>query len=105
MTEQLRRLATGLLFDLVSPMLRSLTMGEGRGGVSSRSGQEELRLLETLWAVISRALLEVERDPVTRLTRVVEPRLSWGGERLGRGRWAGWPPPASTPAAPAPLGP
>ncbi len=83
MTEQLRRLATGLLFDLVSPMLRSLTMGEGRGGVSSRSGQEELRLLETLWAVIARALLEVERDPVTRLTRVVEPRLSWGGERLG----------------------
>lgn len=83
MTEQLRRLATGLLFDLVSPMLRSLTMGESQGGVSSRSGHEELRLLETLWAVVSRALPEIERDPMTRLTRVVEPRLSWGGERLG----------------------
>jgi hypothetical protein len=88
MTTQVRRLASGLLFDLVSPMLRSLGTTDGRGGVSHRSGQEELRLLERLWAVVSPALLEIERNPVTRLTRIFETRLSWGGERLGPGALA-----------------
>jgi hypothetical protein len=83
MTSQVRRLASGLLFDLVSPMLRSLSTASGLGGVSHRSGLEELRLLERLWQSVSRPLLEIERDPATRLFRAFEPRFSWSGERLG----------------------
>jgi PD-(D/E)XK nuclease superfamily/Domain of unknown function (DUF2357) len=83
MTAQVRRLASGLLFDLISPMLRSLATKFGTGGVSHRSGLEELRLLERLWQAVSTPLLEIEHDPATRLARAPEPRLSWRGERLG----------------------
>lgn len=83
MVAQLRSLATGLVFDLFSKTLRSLDFGNGCGGVSTRSSQVELRLLERLWAKLATALREVADDPVTRITMAREPRLSWGSERLG----------------------
>ncbi len=83
MVAQLRSLATGLVFDLFSKATRSLALGEAHGGVSVRSSQVELRLLERLWAALAPALQEIADDPVTRINRTQEVRLSWGGERLG----------------------
>jgi Domain of unknown function (DUF2357)/PD-(D/E)XK nuclease superfamily len=83
MLSQLRRLATGLVFDIVSPMLRQLRIGEGEAGMSHRSSQVELRLLERLWASLSRSLEELVREPATRIERVREVRPAWGGERFG----------------------
>lgn len=82
MTNQVRSLASGLLLDLVSPMFRSLGIVNGTGGVSYRSGLEELRMLEALWASISRQLLEIERNPTTRLMKRTTRRQSWGGDQL-----------------------
>jgi hypothetical protein len=83
MVAQLRALAAGLVFDLYSKMFRSLQFAES-AGVSSRSSQMELRLLEHLWASLAPALQEVAADPVTQIsvTRMVRP--AWGGERLGQ---------------------
>jgi hypothetical protein len=83
MLGQLRRLAAGLVFDLVSPMTRRLDFGEADGGVSHRSSQLELRLLERLWASLSRSLQELAQDPSTGIRRIRETRLAWGGERFG----------------------
>src|SRR5262249_27321263 len=83
MIAQLRRLAAGLVLDLVSTMYRGLGLGEAEGGVSHRSSQVELRLLRRLWASVAQALREVVDHPVTRITRVQEVHLSWGAERFG----------------------
>jgi hypothetical protein len=83
MMNQLRGLAAGLLFDLVSPMLRSLRFGQDQGGVSYRSSQVELRLLERLWRSLAHALREIAEDPVTRIDRRWEVRESWGAGRFG----------------------
>lgn len=83
MMNQLRGLAAGLLFDLVSPMLRSLRFGPDQGGVSYRSSQVELRLLERLWRSLAHALREIAEDPVTRIERRWQIRESWGAGRFG----------------------
>jgi hypothetical protein len=83
MLDQLRRLAAGLVFDLVSPMARRLRVGATDVGVSHRSSQLELRLLEGIWGRLSRSLREVAQDPITSIRRIREVRLSWGAERFG----------------------
>ncbi len=89
MLTQIRGLAAGLLFDLVSPMLRSLGFGAVEGAVSPRSSQIELRLLERLWSSLARSLEEIVKEPVTRITRSGEFRMAWGGERLSARATAG----------------
>lgn len=86
MADDLRGLAAGLVFDLVSKSVVHLGPGsaasEPPSRVASGSSQLELRRLEDVWRQLAPALAEVERDPATRLERVVQPRYCWGGERL-----------------------
>lgn len=83
MCEELRRLAGGLLFDLVSKS----TVGIGRA-VESRSpvwyfsSQLELRLLEKLWLKFAEALSEVLDRPWTKLTAVTKNRMTYGSEKI-----------------------
>jgi hypothetical protein len=83
MVAQLRGLAAGLVFDLVSKMFRSFQLGEKAGGVSTRSSQVELSLIERLWGALAGPLQEVADDPVTQISLIGEVRPSYGGERLG----------------------
>jgi hypothetical protein len=64
-------------------MFRSFQLGERAGGVSTRSSQVELALIERLWGALAGPLQEVADDPVTRISLVGEMRPSYGGERLG----------------------
>lgn len=83
MCEELRRLAGGLLFDLVSKS----TVGIGRSTQSRKpvwyfSSQLELRLLEKLWTEFADALAEVLDRPWTKLNAVTKSRLTYGSERI-----------------------
>jgi hypothetical protein len=82
MAEDLRGLAAGLVFDLVSKSVVQLTPGAATSSLASAvwsgSSQLELRRLESVWRQLAPALAEVERDPATRLERVAQPRYCWG---------------------------
>jgi hypothetical protein len=83
MVAQLRALAAGLVLDLVSKMFRSLGLAAAEHGISTRSSQLELRLLERLWAELARPLQEIVGNPALQISRAAELRPAWGGERLG----------------------
>lgn len=50
MFDELRSLAWGLVFDLVSKTVRSMGYGDAFSGMSVRSSHLELRAIENLWA-------------------------------------------------------
>lgn len=83
MFDELRGLAAGIVFDLVSKTTRSLGFGEASAGVSIRSSHFELRIVEHLWEAIAAALLEIARCPVTALRPTRQVRRCWGAEPLG----------------------
>ncbi|MBX3023795.1 hypothetical protein KF840_02685 [bacterium] len=83
MFEQLRALAAGLLFDLLSKMARDVHYAPVVGSrASHRSSQLELNALAQTWRVIARGLYEIERDPVLRLIRTARTRPSWGAQTV-----------------------
>lgn len=83
MFEQLRSLAAGLLFDLLSKTTRDVAyVHDARARPSPRSSQLELRAIEQTWTVIARSLYDIEREPALRLTRSLRVRPSWGAEAL-----------------------
>jgi len=83
MCEELRRLAGGLLFDLISKATLGLATGQSeKKPVWHYSSQLELRLLERLWEKFSRALYEVFREPWTKLAPESRIALCYGSEKF-----------------------
>ena len=83
MFEQIRALAAGLLFDLLSKMSRDVHYVPVAGGrASHRSSQLELRALAQTWRAIARGLYEIEHDPIMRLIRTAQIRPSWGAQTV-----------------------
>ena len=83
MFEQIRAMAAGLLFDLLSKMSRDVHYVPVAGGrASHRSSQLELRALAQTWRAIARGLYEIERDPMMRLIRMPQIRPSWGAQTV-----------------------
>jgi len=83
MSDELRRLAAGLLFDLVAKSSRAVVFGVEPTSVSPVSSQIELRVLERLWDSLAPILQKIGECPALRLGTVNEYRLSYGSERLG----------------------
>ncbi len=84
MAEQMRRLAAGLVFDLISKSTRSVqfTQDADEPRSSGRSSQLELQALADVWRDMSDALRQIAADPMSRLTSRPEVRACWGGERI-----------------------
>jgi len=81
MFEQMRRLAAGIVFDLISKVAQQLDLAPARS-VSSRSSQMELQAIAKVWRKTSAALIGIAQQPVTGLRGRDESRLCWGNERL-----------------------
>lgn len=89
MCEELRRLAAGLLFDLVTKGTQSVQTGLAENkGVFPLSSQLELRLLEQLWKPLSKVLTEILSQPYTTLSSRWEMQPCWGNERFHTGALA-----------------
>ncbi|HZL27497.1 MAG TPA: DUF2357 domain-containing protein [Acidobacteriaceae bacterium] len=82
MFDEIRRLASGLVFDLTSKSTRRLDLGPVQSGVSHRSSQMELLSLREVWRGVSDALGRIAADPVRGLASREELKLCWGGERI-----------------------
>jgi len=91
MEEDIRRIASGLIFDLVSKMLRGVRYADGLRRVSSRSSQLELRALQDLWSEIEGLIRAIDASPELRIERRTGERCFTGVELLdsaGVGRLA-----------------
>jgi hypothetical protein len=85
MTEDLRIISEGLVFDLISKSFRALHLGDvGGWGITSRAAHLELRVLEKLWAELSLCLRDIEMEPVTHLRLIRERCRYRGTERLNQ---------------------
>lgn len=83
MFDELRSLAGGLLFDLVSKATMALRTGnKGESPVWHYSSQLELRLLEQLWENLSSALYVIFNDPWTQLAPVSRMAFCYGSEKF-----------------------
>jgi hypothetical protein len=83
MYEQLRRLASGLVLDLVSKSLRSVRLVGTALPLSCRSSIVELLILERLWPPIAASLNEIAADPVRKLKSTRVRMRCFGSERFG----------------------
>jgi len=85
MCEELRSLAAGLLFDLLSKTTVEMKLkSSSRARVFHWSSQLDLRLLSGIWEELSPALTSIFDQPYTRLGVVYVGRACYGGERLGQ---------------------
>lgn len=83
MCEELRRLASGLLFDIISKSTRGLSVGQREDrSVWHYSSQLELLLLEKLWEQLSGALDLIFLEPWKQLSAVTRTRACYGGEKF-----------------------
>ena len=103
--DDIRRVSAGLIFDLVSKMLRGVRYARGLQGIESRSNHVELGGLRKLWRELSGLIERIDADPHMHVGRRVELRTCTGAGSLdpdaaawlaGRGfdprsRHARWP--------------
>ena len=103
--DDLRRVSAGLIFDLVSKMLRGVGYARGLQGIESRSSHVELRSLRDLWRELSGLIERIDADPHLHVARRVRPRPCTGADLLEpdaaawlaargfdpRSRYARWP--------------
>lgn len=83
MSEELRRIASGLLLDLISKSRGGVdVVFETNTPVRPSSSQQELVLLSKLWSKLSAALEEVFSEPWRTLSRVTALRQSYGCEKF-----------------------
>lgn len=82
MEDDVRRVAAGLIFDLVSKMLRGVRYADGLRAISHRSSHLELRALRYLWRDIEGLLRRIDADPELRIERCVGYRTFSGTETL-----------------------
>jgi hypothetical protein len=85
MFEQMRGLSEGLVFDVLAKGRRPIGVELGRGGLSSRAGHLELRVLEALWQRLEPDLRAICAEPVRALQRRSVHAGWWGTGRLGPG--------------------
>lgn len=84
MLEDLRGLAAGLVFDLVSKAKGAVDVGPREAGHAGTMGssQLELRVLERRWPEIARVLLQIAKEPASALHMKRDRQQVWGSERL-----------------------
>lgn len=84
MFEEIRALNAGLVFDLVSKMVRGVAYRAVPGSKPAvRSSQLELRAVELTWEAVAGALRRIESEPVGRLERRRKVRAVAGPGSLG----------------------
>lgn len=81
MEDDIRRVASGLIFTLVSKMLRGVRYAGGLRAISHRSSHLELRALRNLWRNIEGLLQHINATPELRLERRVR-HMSFTGTEL-----------------------
>lgn len=90
MTADLSRLSSGLLFDLLAKSTIKIAPRSASGGpsIAAQSAQAELRLLESVWDELARALTLVLQQPEMHLRRSIEQRPCVGTEPLSHNEFA-----------------
>lgn len=74
LVEDVRRVAAGLIFDLVSKMLRGVGYAAGIKEISTRASHLELASLREVWRDLSSVLEQINTDPQLRIGRALRPR-------------------------------
>ena len=80
--DDIRRVSAGLIFDLVSKMLRGVRYARGLQGIESRSSHVELRGLRDVWRELSGLIERIDADPHLHVGRRVRPRPCTGADVL-----------------------